>query len=99
MTTRPTGPDAGADDGDRSVAAAGRNSGQLTRSIILQAALAIVDADGVDGLSMRSRGSLRTGARQHEPALLSEQWVCAVVHPEHQSARPPISPRLCRTRR
>src|SRR6476660_3435838 len=53
MTTRPTGPDAGADDGDRSVAAAGRNSGQLTRSIILQAALAIVDRDGVDGLSMR----------------------------------------------
>src|SRR6476469_8090198 len=53
MTTRPTGPDAGADDGDRSVAAAGRNSGQLTRSIILQAALVIVDRDGVDGLSMR----------------------------------------------
>jgi len=53
MTTRPTGPDAGTDDGGRSVAAAARNDGQLTRSIILQAALAIVDRDGVDGLSMR----------------------------------------------
>ena len=53
MTTRPTGPGAGADDGDRSVAAARRNNGQLTRSMILQTALAIVDRDGVDGLSMR----------------------------------------------
>jgi AcrR family transcriptional regulator len=53
MTTRPTGPDAGADDDDRSVAAASTNNGQLTRSIILQAALAIVDRDGVDKLSMR----------------------------------------------
>jgi AcrR family transcriptional regulator len=53
MTTQPTGPHAGADDGDPSVAAAGPNNGQLTRSMILQAALAIVDRDGVDGLSMR----------------------------------------------
>src|SRR6476620_1601632 len=53
MTTRPTGPDAGADDGDRSVAVPGQDSGQLTRSVILQTALVIVDRDGVDGLSMR----------------------------------------------
>ena len=53
MTRQPTGPDAGADDGDPPVAAAGRNNGQLTRSMILQTALAIVDRDGVDGLSMR----------------------------------------------
>jgi AcrR family transcriptional regulator len=53
MTTRPTGPDAGADDDDPPVAAARPNNGQLTRSIILQAALAIVDRDGVDRLSMR----------------------------------------------
>ena len=53
MTTRPTGPDAGADDDDLPVAAARPNNGQLTRSIILQAALAIVDRDGVDKLSMR----------------------------------------------
>ena len=51
MTRPPTGPDAGADAG-RS-AAAGRNNGQLSRSVILQTALAIVDRDGVDGLSMR----------------------------------------------
>src|SRR6476620_223343 len=51
MTRPPTGPDAGADAG-RS-AAAGRNNGQLSRSVILQTALAIVDRDGVDRLSMR----------------------------------------------
>src|SRR6476469_9604137 len=51
MTRPPTGPDAGADAG-RS-AAAGRNNGQLSRSMILQTALAIVDRDGVDRLSMR----------------------------------------------
>ena len=51
MTRPPTGPDAGADAG-RS-AAAGRNNGQLSRSTILQAALDIVDSDGVEGLSMR----------------------------------------------
>jgi AcrR family transcriptional regulator len=53
MTTQPRGLDAGADDGDRSVAAAGPTNVQLSRSIILQAALAIVDRDGMDGLSMR----------------------------------------------
>ena len=53
MTRQPTGPDAGADEGDPSVAAARRNNGQLTRSMILQTALSIVDRDGVDGLSMR----------------------------------------------
>src|SRR6202022_110569 len=52
MTRPPTGPDAGADDAGPS-AAAGRNNGQLTRSMILQAALSIVDRDGVDRLSMR----------------------------------------------
>src|SRR6202158_5052554 len=53
MTRQPTGPDPGADDGNPSVAAVGRNKGQLTRSMILQTALSIVDRDGVDGLSMR----------------------------------------------
>lgn len=52
MTRQPTGPDAGA-DGDGSVAAAGRKMGQLSRSMILQTALSIVDRDGVDRLSMR----------------------------------------------
>ena len=46
MTRQPTGPDAGADDGDPSVAAAGRNNGQLTRSMILQTALASSTATG-----------------------------------------------------
>jgi AcrR family transcriptional regulator len=53
MTTHPSGPYAGADDRDRSVAAGRRNNGQLNRSKILQTALAIVDRDGADGLSMR----------------------------------------------
>ena len=53
MTRRPIGPDVGADDGDGPVTAAGRNMGQLSRSMILQTALSIVDRDGVDRLSMR----------------------------------------------
>jgi AcrR family transcriptional regulator len=53
MTRQPAGPDAGADGGELSIAADRRNNGQLTRSMILQAALAIVDRDGVDGLSIR----------------------------------------------
>ena len=53
MTRPPTGPDAGADDGDPSVAVPGQDSAQLSRSVILQTALAIVDRDGVDRLSMR----------------------------------------------
>jgi AcrR family transcriptional regulator len=52
MVRRLTGPNAGADDADpRTVV--GQNHGQLTRSMILQNALRIVDRDGVDGLSMR----------------------------------------------
>ena len=35
MTRQPIGPDAGADDRDLSVAGAGRNNGQLSRSMIL----------------------------------------------------------------
>jgi AcrR family transcriptional regulator len=53
MVRQPSGPDAGAGEGDLSVAATGRNNGQLTRPKILQTALTIVDRDGVDGLSMR----------------------------------------------
>ena len=52
MAKQPIGPDASVVDGGPSEAA-GRNNGQLSRSVILQAALAIVDRDGVDGLSMR----------------------------------------------
>jgi AcrR family transcriptional regulator len=66
MTRQPTGPDAGADDGDPSVAAAGGNNGQLSRSMILQTALAIVDRDGVDRLSMR-RLSVALGS---DPVML-----------------------------
>jgi AcrR family transcriptional regulator len=51
MTKQSAGPDAGADEEDPF--AAGRDNGQLNRSMILQAALRIVDRDGVDGLSMR----------------------------------------------
>jgi AcrR family transcriptional regulator len=65
MTRRPTGPDAAADHGDPS-AAAGRNHSQLTRSMILQTALAIVDRDGVDGLSMRRL----SGALGRDPVMV-----------------------------
>lgn len=51
MTKRSIGRGAGADDADP--VAAGRGNGPLNRSMILQAALQIVDRDGVDGLSMR----------------------------------------------
>ena len=51
MRRRSTGPDAGSDDDDP--LAAGADNGRLNRSMILQAALRIVDRDGVDGLSMR----------------------------------------------
>lgn len=53
MPNQPTGPDGANDDDDPSVAAAGPDSGQVTRPFILQTALAIIDRDGVDGLSMR----------------------------------------------
>ena len=38
---------------DKGLSDAGRDNGQLNRSMILQTALRIVDRDGVDGLSMR----------------------------------------------
>ncbi len=53
MPNQPTGPDGAKDDDDPSVAAAGPDSGQVTRPLILQTALAIIDRDGVNGLSMR----------------------------------------------
>jgi AcrR family transcriptional regulator len=64
MTRPSTGPDAGADDEEPS--AAGKDNGQLNRSMILQTALKIVDRDGVDGLSMR-RLSEAVG---RDPAML-----------------------------
>ncbi|MGA9675302.1 MAG: TetR/AcrR family transcriptional regulator C-terminal domain-containing protein [Mycobacterium sp.] len=51
MTRQPAMPDRGAHHKDLSDS--GRDNGQLNRSMILQAALRIVDRDGVDGLSMR----------------------------------------------
>ena len=65
MTRPPTGPDAGANDFDPSIAA-GRNNGELTRSMILQTALSIVDRDGVDRLSMRRLSN----ALGRDPAML-----------------------------
>ena len=52
MTKQRTAPDTGAGGTDLS-AANGRNDGQVSRSMILQAALRIVDRDGIDGLTMR----------------------------------------------
>src|SRR6478609_2161271 len=68
MPRRPTDPDPDPDpdDGDPPLAAPGRNNGQLSRSTILQTALAIVDRDGVDGLSMRRLSD----ALGHDPVML-----------------------------
>jgi AcrR family transcriptional regulator len=51
MTRQSAIPDA--DAHDKGSSDAGRDNGQLNRSMILQTALRIVDRDGVDGLSMR----------------------------------------------
>ena len=54
MRKRPAvGPGADSDDDDASVRAGGENNGQISRSLILRAALGIIDRDGADGLSMR----------------------------------------------
>jgi AcrR family transcriptional regulator len=52
MITQPTVLDAGADGTDPSAAGARRADGPVSRSLILQSALEIIDRDGVDGLSM-----------------------------------------------
>ena len=52
MTKQPTVPEAGA-DGPHPSAANGPYNGRVSRSVILQCALRIVDRDGIDGLSMR----------------------------------------------
>jgi AcrR family transcriptional regulator len=52
-TTGPTRPGAGADGDHASGGAASEHHGQISRSLILQTALGIIDRDGVDGLSMR----------------------------------------------
>ena len=62
MTRQPTRPD----EGDLSVAAARPNNTQLSRSMILHTALAIVDRDGADGLSMRRLGD----ALGRDPVML-----------------------------
>ena len=56
MTKQQTVPDADTDGSDPSTAATGRDDGQVSRSVILQSALRIIDRDGVDGLSMRRLG-------------------------------------------
>ncbi len=53
MITPPTVPDAGADRTDPSAATARRADGPVSRPVILQSALRIIDRDGVEGLSMR----------------------------------------------
>ena len=46
-------PSTGADGTDLSDASGGKTEGPVSRSMILQAALGIIDRDGIDGLSMR----------------------------------------------
>lgn len=54
MRKRPTvEPRADSDEDYASVRAGGENNGQITRSLILRAALEIINRDGADGLSMR----------------------------------------------
>jgi AcrR family transcriptional regulator len=53
MTKQRSGPDTGADSIDPSASSAGQTDGPVSRSVILRAALGIIDRDGIDGLSMR----------------------------------------------
>jgi AcrR family transcriptional regulator len=53
MTKQRTAPGARAVGTHLSTAATAQDDGQVSRSVILQSALRIVDRDGVDGLSMR----------------------------------------------
>jgi len=53
MPKQRTAPDTGAVGIDASAAPAGRPEGPLSRSVILHAALSIIDRDGIDALSMR----------------------------------------------
>jgi AcrR family transcriptional regulator len=53
MAKQRTAPRARAAETDVSSAATAHDDGQVSRSVILQSALRIVDRDGVDGLSMR----------------------------------------------
>ena len=52
-TKRPPVSDAGDDATEPTTAAPGQHDGQISRPVILRAALRIVDRDGFDGLSMR----------------------------------------------
>jgi len=52
-TTGPSGPGAGADGDRASGGVVGEYNGPISRSLILQTALGIIDRDGVDRLSMR----------------------------------------------
>jgi AcrR family transcriptional regulator len=53
MPKQRTAPGKGADGIDVSAAPAGHFDGPVSRSVILHAALSIIDRDGIDGLSMR----------------------------------------------
>ena len=53
MTKQRTAPETGAPGIDPPAAAAGQTDGPVSRSMILQAALGIIDRAGIDGLSMR----------------------------------------------
>jgi hypothetical protein len=53
MPNLPIGPDGVGNYGENSVAAAEPENNQITRSLILQTALTIIDRDGADRLSMR----------------------------------------------
>jgi AcrR family transcriptional regulator len=53
MPNLPIGPDGVGTDGETSVGAAEPDNNQITRSLILQTALMIIDRDGADSLSMR----------------------------------------------
>ena len=54
MPRKPIGPDRGVHDGEPPAAAPGHNGDPISRAVILRTALAIVDRDGVDGLSIRA---------------------------------------------
>src|SRR6476660_3083871 len=77
MTYQPTRT---APDGESSEAV-GRDSCQITRSLILRTALGIIDHDGVDALSMRRLSDAVTATRRCSTGTSPAKPPCSTVSP------------------
>ena len=86
MTKQPTVPDVGADGIDPSAAVSGQTDGQVSRSMILQAALRIIDRDGIDGLSMRRLSDEVGGIPRCSIGTYRARRPCSMVSPRKCSS-------------